>query len=135
MTPGGRATRRRPKTARRRSNQRAARLKVPPGVYTGSSLRPRSPRGIRARPKHWALPAPLDAPAAVDDVNLPGGIARRSEVHDQIRDFLWLSEAPDRLARDEGRPGLLVVTLSLQAAFERRGLHRARTDGIAADPP
>src|SRR6185312_7404319 len=104
MTPGGRATRRRPKTARRRSNQRAARLEPPPKITPGDPG-PAQALGS-ARP-------PLDAPAAVDDVNLPGGIARRSEVHDQIRDFLWLSEAPDRLARDEGRPGLLVVTLSL----------------------
>src|SRR5690349_7306436 len=122
MTPGGRARLRHPKAVRRTSNQRAAGLKVPPGVYAGPSLAQMHP-GIRASAQALGSARPLDAPATVDDVNLPRGIARRSEVHDQIRDFLRLPEAPDRLARDEGRPGLVVVTLSPQAAFERRSLH------------
>src|SRR5262249_49366284 len=76
-----------------------------------------------------------DRHATVHYVDGAGGIGALvgGEVERQGGDLLGRAQPAHRLAGDEGGAGLLIIALGLHAAFERRRLDRAGTDGAAAD--
>src|SRR5688500_10398781 len=76
-----------------------------------------------------------DHPSAVDHVNLPGGetgfVAR--EVQRHCGDLFGLAQPTHGLAGFELRASLRVVAVGVQSRLQRRRIHGAGANGIAAN--